>query len=147
MIKDCVAEMQLTLKPKRAKHPRVETSSEIYDLLKTIYDEDTINHREFVKAIFLNSNLRVLGWLQVAEGGINNCMVDNRVVMQAALLCNATFFVLSHNHPSGSLRPSREDDMLTQSLKKCGTVMHIQMLDHIIVSEDGYYSYNDEGRL
>ena len=67
--------------------------------------------------------------------------------MQAALLTNATAMVLAHNHPSGSTRPSREDDKITNQVVKAGQLLNIQVVDHIIYTREQFYSYNDEGRI
>lgn len=67
--------------------------------------------------------------------------------MQAAILANASGMILSHNHPSGNLLPSKQDDALTERISKAAKLFDIQLLDHVIVSDSGYYSYSDEGRL
>jgi len=72
--------------------------------------------------------------------------VDVRIIMREAVLCNATILAACHNHPSGSIRPSQQDNALTQSLKKACEVMRIHFLDHVIVTDGAYYSYHEEGK-
>ena len=83
----------------------------------------------------------------MSRGGITGTVVDIRMVLKEALLANATNIALAHNHPSGNLRPSREDDRLTDKVKQAAKLLDITLIDHVIVTNDGYYSYQDEGHL
>lgn len=105
-----------------------------------------LSHEES-HVLLLNQNLKVVASRLVSRGGITGTVVDVRRVLREALLVNATQIALVHNHPSGSLRPSREDDRLTEKLKQAANTMDIRMVDHVIVTNDGYYSYQDEGRI
>lgn len=146
---DCiVSEIQLKYKPQ----PLTETlcsSKEIHQLLiKRIFDEETIGYKETFKVLLLNQANKLIGYTTISEGGLTSTIVDVRVVMQTALVSNATAIILAHNHPSGNTRPSGQDDSLTRKIKSACELMDIRLLDHIIVTPyDSYYSYNDEGRL
>ena len=86
--------------------------------------------------------------LMLSEGGLTSTIVDVRMIMQTALVSNATSIILTHNHPSGNPRPSIHDDNLTKKIKSACELMDIRLLDHIIVTPyDSFYSYCDEGRL
>ena len=85
--------------------------------------------------------------VKVSEGGLTETAIDIRVVGRAALLANATAVAITHNHPSGTLRPSRQDDELTKRMKEGLSTLRLYFLDHVIVTEGGYYSYAEEGRL
>ena len=98
-------------------------------------------------AILLNNHLRVVGCKLISRGGITGAVVDVRLVLREALLCNATHLALCHNHPSGNPRPSGEDDRLTQKLKAAAATMDLRLIDHIILTDEAYFSYQDEGRL
>ena len=98
-------------------------------------------------AILLNNHLRVVGCKLISRGGITGTVVDVRLVLREALLCNATHLALCHNHPSGNPRPSGEDDRLTQKLKAAAATMDLRLIDHIILTDEAYCSYQDEGRL
>lgn len=80
-------------------------------------------------------------------GGISHTIVDPRIIFLKALEVQATSMVLCHNHPSGSLRPSRADEELTAKLKSAGKLLDIEVVDHLIVSDEGYYSFADEGMI
>ena len=98
-------------------------------------------------AILLNNHLRVVGCKLISRGGITGTVVDVRLVLREALLCNATHLALCHNHPSGNPRPSGEDDRLTQKLKAAAATMDLRLIDLIILTDEAYFSYQDEGRL
>lgn len=147
-IQDKVAEVELAYRPKVKQRTKLTSSEDCYKyLLDRCFDEATINHHEEFKCIFLGNSLQVLGWSTISKGGLNETLVDVRVVLQYALLMNASLIVCGHNHPSGSMRPSKDDDRLTERLKKACELLSIKMLDHLVVTNETYYSYNDEGRL
>lgn len=97
--------------------------------------------------MLLNQASRLIDALRISQGGLASTQVDVRCILREALLKRAAALVLCHNHPSGNTRPSTDDDRLTQVLSQAAKVMNIRMLDHLIVSDGGYYSYADEGRL
>lgn len=97
--------------------------------------------------MLLNQASRLIDALRISQGGLASTQVDVRCILRETLLKRATALVLCHNHPSGNTRPSTDDDRLTQALSQAAKVMNIRMLDHLIVSDGGYYSYADEGRL
>ena len=97
--------------------------------------------------LMLRQNQSIIGEVMVSRGGLTGTAVDVREVMRHAVLNRAVAIVLCHNHPSGNLRPSREDDNLTKRVAEaCGT-MSIQLVDHLIVADAGYYSYKENGKL
>ena len=97
--------------------------------------------------LLMNQACKVLGHLLVSRGGLTETAVDIRMIMREALLKRATVLALCHNHPSGSLRPSADDDRLTDRLSNSCKMMGIRLLDHIIVTDSGFYSYCEDGRL
>ncbi|MBR5687213.1 MAG: DNA repair protein RadC [Prevotella sp.] len=97
--------------------------------------------------ILLNQNFRLIKEVRLSHGGISETSVDVRIALKYALLNNATILVLCHNHPSGNTKPSKDDDRLTERFKKACEIMRIHFLDHIIVTDGNYYSYNEHGRL
>ncbi|MDL2223632.1 JAB domain-containing protein, partial [Bacteroidales bacterium OttesenSCG-928-M11] len=111
------------------------------------FDADTIEFRESFKVLLLNRSNQVLGVFNVSEGGISQTVVDIRLILQSAILSNASGVILAHNHPSGNLSPSREDDMITNRIKSACELMNISVLDHVIITSERYYSYADEGRI
>ena len=89
----------------------------------------------------------MIAYNTVSEGGLTETSVDVRLILQGALLTNATQIILAHNHPSGNLKPSSQDDMLTKRVQKACEIMRVGFTDHLILSPEGYYSYRDEGRI
>lgn len=129
----------------RVSEQKVMTcSSDIYDFIKPyLYGLD---HEEFW-AIFMNQSSRAIKVQRFSMGGITFTAVDIRMILKEAFLCNATHVVICHNHPSGNVRPSKEDDRTTQKAKEAFATCDIRLLDHIVVCNDKYYSYIDEGKL
>ena len=96
---------------------------------------------------FLNQSNRINRIETVSEGGITGTIADPRIILKKALEENAVSMILCHNHPSGSLKPSRQDEEITMKLKEAAKYFDIKVLDHIIVSDRGYFSFADEGIL
>jgi len=94
----------------------------------------------------MNQNFKLIKSLRLSRGGITETAVDVRLIIKEAVLCNATIVALAHNHPSGSIRPSADDDRLTQVVKKACDVMRIHFQDHIIITDGCYYSYHEQGK-
>ena len=97
--------------------------------------------------MLLNQAAKVVDAIRISQGGLASTQVDVRCVLREALLKRATSIVLCHNHPSGNVTPSTDDDRLTQALNQASNTMNIRLLDHVIVTDGAYYSYVDEGRL
>jgi len=125
---------------------KVSSSKDVNDFIRTIYPVE-INIRESMLAVFLNNSNRTLGYSIASIGGITACLVDIRLVLRDALLTQSTSIILVHNHPSGSLKPSQADLAITEKIKKAAAHMDIKLLDHIIITEDDFYSFVDSGKL
>jgi DNA repair protein RadC len=124
--------------------PKIASSSDIAHYLQA-HLRDKL-YEVFVVA-FLNRSNKVIHIETISEGGITATIVDTRIILKKALEQNAVSIVLCHNHPSGSLKPSKADEYLTQKIKQAALLLDINVVDHVIVSEDGYYSFADEGLL
>ena len=144
-----VCEVKLTYKSKikASEREKILSAENAYKILLSVFDSETIQYKEFFKVILMNRANKVLGVCHISEGGLNETSADIRIIMQAAILGNASAMILSHNHPSGNKQPSNQDDLLTDRVKKAAKLFDIQLLDHIIVTDSGYYSYLDEGRI
>jgi len=121
-----------------------KNSADIAAYLKTQLKD--YSHEVFA-VLYLNNANKIKNFEIVSQGGITGTVADPRIILRKALENGATALVLSHNHPSGNLKPSRADEELTTKLKHAASFMDIKVLDHIIVSEEGYYSFADEGML
>lgn len=124
--------------------PQISSSNDAYQILK-IHLSD-LRTEEFW-AVFLNQSNKVIHICQLTQGGINQSIVDIRVLFKTALEHFSTGIIISHNHPSGNLKPSEEDITITKNIKEAGNVMNIQLLDHLIVTQNSYLSFADEGIL
>jgi DNA repair protein RadC len=109
--------------------------------LKGSGDLNKIEFIEQFKILLLNRSKRVLGIVEFSRGGVTGTVVDCKLIFVAALKANACIIVLSHNHPSGNLRPSKQDEELTRKIKSATKLLDIRLLDHIIVISEGYYSF------
>ena len=116
-------------------------------LIRKTYSEGQIGYREYFKVLFLNQANQVLGCSTISEGGISATSVDVRLILQGALLTNASGIILAHNHPSGNLKPSTEDCKVTSQIQKAAKLLDMKVLDHIILSDEDYYSFCSEGLL
>lgn len=125
---------------------KISQSKDAANYIRQVYPVE-INIREAMVVLYLNNSNRTLGWSIASIGGITGTLVDVRLVLRDALLTQATSIILVHNHPSNSLEPSQADLTITQKVKKAAELMDIKLLDHLILSEDAYYSFTDEGKL
>lgn len=124
--------------------PDMSTATRIYQYLHPrMMDLQT----EQFYILLMNQNYRLVKAECISIGGITEVSADIRVMMREAVLNNATIMAIAHNHPSGCLRPSKVDDVLTQSVKKACEVMRIHLADHVIVTDGYFYSYAEEGKL
>ena len=125
-------------------HPDMSTATRIYNyMLPKMQDLAT----EEFHILLMNQNYRLVKSVKISQGGITETSADIRVMMREAVLCNATILAACHNHPSGSLSPSRADDELTRSIKEACRVMRIHFLDHVIVTDGAYMSYREQGKI
>ncbi|MFY8007367.1 MAG: RadC family protein [Sediminibacterium sp.] len=140
------AAMELGVRRKAAGHFRIkiQSSKDVANYLQA-----QLEHRkqEIFAVVYLNRGNRILSLETISIGGLTGTVADPRIILKKALEQDATALVLCHNHPSGNLTPSRADEQLTQKIKQAAALMDIQVLDHIIVSHEGYFSFADEGMI
>lgn len=122
----------------------VSSSADVATYLQTSLRD--YKHEVFA-VIFLNRANKINEFKIISEGGITGTVADPRIILKKALEQDAVSIILCHNHPSGSLKPSRADEELTHKIKEAAKYFDIKVLDHLIVSDDGYYSFADEGIL
>ncbi|MDQ0475723.1 MULTISPECIES: DNA repair protein RadC [Chryseobacterium] len=123
---------------------QISSSSESYKVLLP-YLSDL--HTEEFWAIYLNQNNRIVGKGRLSSGGINQSVVDIRILFKTAFEHLATGIVIAHNHPSGNLKPSSEDLRITKQIAEAGKILNIQLLDHLIIAQNSYLSFADENLL
>ena len=121
---------------------KITSSKAVFDIMQPIIGE--LPHEEFW-VLYLNNSNKVIYKAQLSKGGITGTVVDIRIIFKMAFEQNATGLILSHNHPSGKLIASEADLKITKRIKEAGQTLEIQVLDHLIITENGYLSFQDEG--
>jgi DNA repair protein RadC len=144
-----IAEVTLSYKSKvkASERPKVTCSKDAYNYFNETWNPDTIEHVEEFKILLMNRSNSVLGIMVVSKRGISGSIADIRIIFQAAIKANASGLIICHCHPSGNLNPSESDIKLTQKIKEAGNLMDIQLLDHLILTSESYYSFSDNGLL
>lgn len=121
---------------------KIASSRSVFDIMQPIIGE--LPHEEFW-VLYLNNSNKVIHKAQLSKGGITGTIVDSRIIFKTALEYNATSLILTHNHPSGKLLASNADREITKKIKLAGQQLDIIVIDHIIITETSFYSFNDEG--
>jgi DNA repair protein RadC len=144
-----IAEVELVYKSnvKASLRPLLTSSKDVYELLLQTWDKNKIELQEQFKILLLNRASRVVGIFEVSTGGVAGTVADPKLIFMAALKSNSCSIILAHSHPSGNLKPSKADEELTKKIKMGGKFLEISVLDHLIITIDGYYSFADEGLL
>ncbi|MFC4163437.1 JAB domain-containing protein [Epilithonimonas zeae] len=142
-----VNEIKLSYSRKGNCERSIASSRDAVEVFRAHFDAEEMDYRESFFALYLNQANKVLGIKKISECGISSTLVDVRIVMQAALLCNATAMIVAHNHPSGNLKPSSADIQMTSQIKEAGKVLNISLLDHVILTSDCYFSFADDGLM
>lgn len=122
----------------------IKSSYDAYIVLLKIFRKDTFQFTEELILLCLNRANKVIGSYKIASGGITGLVADPRVMFCIALQYSACSIMIAHNHPSGNLKPSNADIELTNNIKRIGELLQIRVLDHLIISAEGYYSFSDE---
>lgn len=144
-----VSELKLIYKQnfKSSERPKINNSVDSYNLLMSVWDKDLIDFIEEFKILLLNTANKVIGCIGISIGGFRGTIADPKVIFAAALTGCASSIILAHNHPSGNLKPSDQDISLTNKLKNGGLLLDIMVVDHIIITSEGYYSFADNGLI
>lgn len=131
-------------KTKMPERQTVESAKDVYNLLwPKMRDLDV----EESWVLLMNHNGKVIKTVRLSHGGLTETAVDVRMVMKEVFAANATMVALAHNHPSGNIKPSRNDDSLTNNMHEACRIMRILFLDHVIITDGDYYSYRENGKI
>ena len=122
---------------------RLLTATDVWKKSRWLADKDT----EYFVVYYMKNNLRVIKSETIAQGGLDGVIVDVRVLLKNALLCDATCITCVHNHPSGSTKPSMYDDDITTKIKAACEAVKVRLIDHVIVTDTSYFSYHEQGKL
>lgn len=144
-----VAEIMVSYKPTISSNPVVIRSEDAYRELRDFFPDELIQLQEQFVVMYLNRANRIIGIYRLSTGGLTGTVADPRLILGTALKVAATAILIAHNHPSGNLRPSRADELLTAKIKEACKCMDISLSDHIILSsiDRQYFSFADEGLL
>ena len=123
---------------------RFRTPEEAAEMVMPMFERA---HREMVLVMTMDSKLEIQAAEIAAVGGLNYCYIDMKEIFKLAILNNSAYIICVHNHPSGDVSPSLDDDKITKRMWNAGQILGIGLIDHIIVGESGYYSYKEEGRM
>lgn len=125
---------------------KITSSRDCESVLRNIWSPQLELREEFY-LLLLNRANKVIGWHCISQGGLDSTVADIRIIFSITLKCVATGIIVAHNHPSGNLKPSETDIALTRKIKEAGKLLDITLFDHLILSNEGYYSFADEGLL
>jgi DNA repair protein RadC len=142
-----LAEIQVNYVPfvKPECQPKISSSADAFEVLKAFYPKETVYVQESFVVLYLNRANRVLGGYRMSMGGISGTLVDIRLLLSVALKSLSSGLILSHNHPSGNLVPSKADEELTNRIKQACNLMELKLLDHLIITDEQYFSFSDAG--
>lgn len=142
-----VAEVLVSYSPHIVSAQKISNSREIYSLITNHWNLNTIEMLEEVKIVLLNKANKVLGIYDLSKGGISSSIIDIKIVLSIALKTLASGVIIVHNHPSGNLIPSQADISITEKLKSACKIIELNLLDHLIISSEDYFSFADEGMV
>ena len=125
-------------------YPKFTSSKDVYNYIYPVFSD--LQHEE-AWVLYINSANRLIERKLIGRGGLAECVVDPRILLKDALLCNATALFLCHNHPSGNNRPSEADNRLTKRVVEACKTMNLHLLDHVVICDGSYFSYADQGQL
>ena len=141
---EAAVELYKRVQIKQAERRQIISGETAYNILRPLIGD--IEKEEFW-AIYLNQSNRVIRKERLSAGGLTGTLVDVRLIMKEAILCNATGLIIAHNHPSGNEKPSGEDNRITEQVKKAAETLNIRMIDHVIITSNTYYSYVENNML
>lgn len=127
--------------------PQISNSQDAYEIIKKFIDTETIDLKEFFWVLLLNRCNRVLGYSEIGKGDTHAVIVNVKEIFQLVLKTNASAIILCHNHPSGNLNKSKTDEELTEKINIIGQLFSITLLDHIIITSEGFYSFSKNGDI
>jgi DNA repair protein RadC len=126
---------------------KITSSRDSYDFFRKLFNEDTLSVNESFIAVFLNISNNTIAWTKISSGGVSSTVVDHKMILKIAIGTLSSAIIIAHNHPSGNIKPSESDKLITNKIKSVCKNIDINLLDHLILSEEGYYSFADSNLL
>ena len=146
-MKNTISEIQLKYHPVRSPRTKITNSNNTFKFLLEHWNIDTIELQEEFKILLLNRANEILGIHTLSKGSMTGTLVDLRLLFAVVIKSAASSFIMVHNHPSGNLKPSEADKRLFRKTKQAAEFLDVQILDNLIISNEGYYSFADEGEV
>ena len=125
----------------------IKTHKDAYKMIISVWDKELINLQEQAMAFFLNRKNMLIGYRLICSGTSHQCFIDVKFLASLALHTMASSVILAHNHPSGRTEPSGADRVITEKIRLALELIDVKLIEHIIITEEGYYSFADEGKL
>ena len=132
--------------PSEFQKEKIDGAETAADYIRQFYSDDIEIYESFF-ILMLNHQLQTVGYAKISQGGVVGTIVDKRIVLKYVVDCLATHVILAHNHPSGTLKPSGADKKITQEIKELCDILNTEVIDHVIITADGYYSFANNGDL
>ena len=132
---------------KKSELLTITSSKDAYHIFQRVFNADTFHWSEEFILLCLNNSNKVVGFYKLSSGGMTGTVVDVRMIFTTALNCLATAIIIAHNHPSGTLQPSEADKAITRRIKEASKTLDISVLDHLIITDEDFYSFADNGLL
>lgn len=142
-----INEIQLIYSHELDNNVKITSSQTAYEALLSDWNTNTIQLQEEFKVLLLDKANQALGIYSMSKGGVSGTVVDVKLLIASAIKSNATSLIIAHNHPSGNLKPSSQDKYLTKKINKAASYFDLSLLDHLIISQKGFYSFSDNGKL
>jgi len=146
-MKQQISEIKVSYEPKIKNRVKISSSKDAHEIFNRMWNNDTIQLLEEVKFLLLNRANEVLGIFNLSKGGVSGAFVDAKLIFSIALKGNASSIILAHNHPSGNLSPSKNDIALTKRIKEGAKLLDINLLDHLIITKNSFYSFSDDLKI
>ena len=140
-------EIEIKVTLSKGEKIKIGNSQDAYNVFKDLFDPNTLVWSEEMILLAVNRNNEIYAWRRISSGGTTGTVCDPKVIFSILLNCGASAFILAHNHPSGSLVPSAQDISITKKLVNGGEILDINLLDHLIIGHDNYYSMADNQEL
>lgn len=142
-----VCEIKVSYSNLNTQKVKIKESKDVFTLALNHWNLDTIEMQEEVKVLLLNRSNNVIGIYELSRGGITASLIDIKLVLAVALKAIASSIIVIHNHPSGNLNPSNADKEITRKLKEACKIVELDLLDHLIITKQSYFSFANEGIL
>ncbi|MEZ5059376.1 MAG: JAB domain-containing protein [Saprospiraceae bacterium] len=142
-----ISEIEVSYHPRKLTDTSIGNSVDAYKIFYQLWNKGTMELREDFYVMLLNRANKAIGIFHLSKGGITATVVDIKLLFGVVLKTAAQSIILAHNHPSGNLKPSEADKELTRKIKEASTLLEITVLDHLILTKDGFYSFADDGLL